>query len=99
MNNIENLLVITAEECAEVQQAISKVLRFGVDNHYEEHCTNAMQIMTEYYQLQAMVEELQKRSVLPYLMHETIFNIKKSKIEKVNHYNEESRKLGRLDDN
>ena len=99
MNNIENLLVITAEECAEVQQAISKALRFGVDNYYEEQCTNATQIMTEYYQLQAMVEELQKHQVLPYLTYSDIFNIKKSKIEKVNHYNEESRKCGRLDDN
>ena len=98
MNNTENLLVIAAEEAAEVAQAIDKSLRFGLDNYYGEQPTNAMQIMTEYYQLQAMIEELQKHKVLPYLTYSTIFDIKKSKIENVNYYNEESRRYGRLND-
>lgn len=98
MNNIENLLVIASEEAAEIQQAISKALRFGLDNSYEDRFTNKMQIMTEYYQLQAVIEDLQKRMELPYLTHEAIFDIKKSKMEKVNYYNEESRKCGRLED-
>lgn len=98
MNNIENLLVITSEECAEIQQAVSKSLRFGLDNSYEKQPANAVQIMTEYYQLQAMIEELQKRMILPYFTYDTIFDIKKSKIEKVNYYNEESRECGRLDE-
>lgn len=98
MNNTENLLVIASEECAEIQQAISKALRFGLDNYYGEQPTNKMQIVTEYYQLQAMIEELQKRMILPYFTHEAIFDIKKSKMEKVNYYNEESRRCGRLND-
>lgn len=98
MNSTENILVIAAEECAEIQQAITKSLRFGLDNHYEENTTNAMQIVTEYYQLQAMIEELQKRMVLPYLTHEAIFDVKKSKIDKVKYYNEESKRCKRLND-
>ena len=46
MNSTENILVIAAEECAEIQQAITKSLRFGLDNHYDENTTNAMQILT-----------------------------------------------------
>ena len=34
MTKIENLLVVTAEECAEIQQAISKAMRFGMDNYH-----------------------------------------------------------------
>ena len=98
MNSTENLLVIASEECAEIQQAISKSLRFGLDNCYKEQPMSAIQIMTEYYQLQAVIEDLQKRMILPYLTHEAIFDIKKSKMEKVEYYNEESRKCGRLDD-
>lgn len=33
MTKIENLLVTLSEECAEVQQAVSKVLRFGKNNY------------------------------------------------------------------
>ncbi len=32
MTSNENLLVTLMEECAEVQQAVSKMLRFGADN-------------------------------------------------------------------
>ena len=32
MNKLEHLLVCVAEECAEVQQAVTKMLRFGWDD-------------------------------------------------------------------
>ena len=98
MNNTENLLVIAMEEAAEVQQAIAKSLRFGMSNYYAEQPTNSMCILTEYYQLQAVIEELQKSEVLPSLSHDVVDSIKKAKISKVNYYNEESRRCERLND-
>lgn len=98
MNSTENLLVIASEEAAEVQQAISKSLRFGLNNYYGDQQINAMQIMTEFYHLQAIIEELQKHGALPYLTYDAIFNIKKAKVDKVNYYNEESKERGRLND-
>ena len=98
MNNTENLLVIAMEEAAEIQQAIAKSLRFGMNNHYAEQPTNSMCILTEYYQLQVIIEELQNREVLPNLTYDVVDSIKKAKIAKVNYYNEESRRCGRLND-
>ena len=33
MNKQEYLLTCLSEECAEIQQAVSKALRFGLDNY------------------------------------------------------------------
>lgn len=33
MNKAEHLLTCLAEECAEIQQAVSKALRFGVETN------------------------------------------------------------------
>ena len=60
MNKIENISVTVMEECAEVQQAISKSLRFGYDccNPLNPEMNNAQDILIEYYQLEAMMELL-----------------------------------------
>lgn len=100
MNNTENLMIIAMEEASEIQQAMSKALRFGIDSSCAQDSTksNAMQIMTEYYQLQAMIDELQKCKILPYLNQDAINTIKDNKITKVKYYNEESKKAGRLNE-
>ena len=51
MTKNENLLVTLSEECAEVQQAVSKVLRFGQDNYNPAtpQVTNELEVLTEYY--------------------------------------------------
>jgi NTP pyrophosphatase (non-canonical NTP hydrolase) len=36
MNRLQELLVILAEECAEVQQVASKSIRFGIDAVYQD---------------------------------------------------------------
>lgn len=66
MTKNENLLVTLMEECAELQQAVSKALRFGMDGcHplYPEK-TNEHNIMIEYYQLVAVMEMLTNNGVL-----------------------------------
>ena len=52
MNRQEHLLVIAAKECAEIQHAISKALRFGLEG------TNAQQIHKEFNDLLAVLRML-----------------------------------------
>lgn len=56
MTKNENLLVTLMEECAELQQAVSKALRFGMDGCRpgSPERNNEHDIMVEYYQLVAV---------------------------------------------
>ena len=59
MNRTEHLLVCLAEECAEVQQAVSKALRFGLGDGYPgSGSTNAQDIARELMDLHAVMEML-----------------------------------------
>jgi len=59
MNKTEHLLVCAIEECAELQQAVSKALRFGLDDgHPDKQTTNAEDIMKEYTDLIAVMTML-----------------------------------------
>lgn len=61
MNVTEHLLVCLAEECAEVQQAVAKTLRFGLDDGYPDSgTTNAEDIAREIVDLLAVVELLEE---------------------------------------
>lgn len=64
MNKTEHLLVCLAEECAEVQQAVAKALRFGLDDGYEPGRTNAGDIMKELDDLIGVAEMLQDERAL-----------------------------------
>lgn len=60
MNRTEHLLTVLAEECAEVQQAIAKALRFGLDDGYPgAESTNAQDIAREFVEVLAVVEMLE----------------------------------------
>lgn len=66
MSREDRLLVILAEEAAEVAQEASKCLRFGPDEIYPPiGMSNAMRVMVEYHDLMALVEMLQQEGVLP----------------------------------
>ena len=57
MNISEHLLVCLAEECAEVQHAIAKALRFGLnDLGPDASLTNAQQISQELIDVIAVME-------------------------------------------
>lgn len=53
MNRKEHLLTILSEECNEVAQAVSKALRFGLQDHHPKNNnkTNENLIIEEYIQL------------------------------------------------
>lgn len=92
MNRKEHLLVILAEECAEVSKLASKCLRFGVDSQNGEDCLSAGEsLVQEMCDLMAVYDMLLKDEILPRLdaMQEQA-NIKK-KIQKVEHFMDVSR--------
>lgn len=100
MNNIENISVVVMEECAELQQAISKSLRFGYNenNPLTPETNNAKDILTEFYQLQAMMEMLISEAHLSNCFTlEEEFAIKNEKMNKFLEYQKISKKLGNLE--
>lgn len=91
INRIDNLFIVAMEECAEVAQACSKTMRFGVDSYHPDKGENELhvdEVMIEYYQLQSMIEELQKECILPVYDEERIKAIKEDKLNKVEKYYE-----------
>lgn len=98
MNYNENLLVVAQEECAEIQQEISKVIRFGPNNYSPigPSITNAQRVLTEYYQLQGVMEMLISVGVLPEFSRADIEAIKYDKKCKVEKYALLSQQLGRI---
>lgn len=98
MNKTENLLTTAGEECAEIQQAISKSLRFGLYNHNPETLNkkNVDDIMIEFYQLCAVIQYSQECGILPIFMREQITEIKNNKIDNIKRYQKLSEELGTL---
>lgn len=91
MNKIENISVTVMEECAELQQSISKSLRFGYEsyNPLTPETNNAQNILIEYYQLQAMMELLISEAGLDkYFTNDDVTKIKIDKIDKFLRYQE-----------
>jgi len=98
MNKEEHLLVCLAEECAEVQQAISKALRFGLDDGYPNSTTtNADDILDEIKDVIAIVEMLEEYKVINRTA--SIERAIKKKKEKVTRYMEHAKFTGALVDN
>ena len=65
MNTTEHLLTCLAEECAELQQAIFKALRFGLqDRHPGSNTTNAQDIAKESIEVLAVIELLQEQGII-----------------------------------
>ncbi len=93
MKKREHLLVCLMEECAEVQQAVAKGLRFGLDDHHPDYSeiTNEAEILTEFYQLVTVMELLQEEGSIERLTNEEIAKIKENKRAKLNKYMKYSR--------
>ena len=98
MNEMENLYVIAMEECAEIQQCISKILRFGEQNYHPNSAgiTNADELLKEYYQLQTVMEMIINKGILGTLSEDKIKEIKQSKYHNIIHYAKVSKNNGRI---
>ena len=57
------LLAIAQEECAEVIQAISKIMRFGLDTVYKDEC-NKDHLEEEIGDLMCMLEIMQESNII-----------------------------------
>lgn len=88
------------EECAELQQAISKALRFGLNSCHPDtpDRTNALDIQTEYTQLGATMLLLERRGVLRGLPLSEAYIIRGEKIANIEKYETVSKSLGRIKD-
>jgi NTP pyrophosphatase (non-canonical NTP hydrolase) len=77
MNKIDEILLITQEECAEVAQAISKCFRFGLDNIKPgKPKSNREHLEEELGDLVAMITLLEMNGVI------SQHNIEKAKLAK-----------------
>lgn len=89
MTKREYLYTVLAEEAAEVQQAVSKILRFGEKAYCpddEEKKDNEYLLLTEIEHLKTAVKMLQDNSYLTDFDETTRYEIQKMKEEKVNTY-------------
>ncbi|HML33827.1 hypothetical protein [Sporomusa sphaeroides] len=93
MTETEHLLVCLAEECAEIQQAVTKALRFGLQDNYKDS-TPAQDIARELCDLIAVVELLEEAGVIK--KTGTIDAIERKKA-RVWHYMEYARARGTLE--
>ena len=97
MNKQEYLLTCLSEECAEIQQAVSKALRFGLDNYNPNGLlTNEGAISLELNDLQAIKEMLIKEGVLTEEGDEENKLLKQRKKDKVLHFMNISADCGTL---
>ena len=77
MNNVdEEILTITMEECAEVIQACSKIIRFGSSNK------NIKELEKEFGDLLCMLELLHDYDYVSFSELERNLNLKKEKLKK-----------------
>ena len=83
MNRTEHLLTCLIEECAEIQKAAAKALRFGLDDHAPgDTATNAEDIADELLDLAAVMEMLEQEGIIPKPGAGKSTQRKKDKVEK-----------------
>lgn len=98
MNRSENLLVVAQEECAEIQQEISKALRFGVKNYHPDtpNITNEEKIMKEFVQLNAVMDMLIMNKVICGITESEQSEIYREKINNVEKWMKYSQSIGMI---
>jgi NTP pyrophosphatase (non-canonical NTP hydrolase) len=95
MNKNEHLLTCLAEECAEIQQAVSKALRFGLKGGYPgTDRTNADDIAAEITDLMAVISMCCDAKIIDEpVASKNAFDAKKTKVL---HYMEYAESVGTL---
>lgn len=82
MTREEHLLTILMEECAEVSQQASKMLRFGVGNvDPNTNIPNTEMLLNELTDLYAVLEMLLVEGTIPRTQNHDKIQIKKDKVE------------------
>jgi hypothetical protein len=98
MTENEHLLSCLAEECAEVAQRVSKVLRFGLDEvQTGQALDNSQRLAGELVDLQAVLIMLQDRGIIPNPLVSNMDHAIAQKVAKVNKYMDLARELGTLE--
>lgn len=92
MNKTEHLLTCLAEECAEVQHAVTKALRFGLDDDFKE-TTPEQDIVRECLDVIAVIELLEEEGIIK--KTGTIVAIEQKKA-KIRHYMQYAKERGTL---
>lgn len=99
MNVEEHLLVTLAEECSEIQKAVSKALRFGLDDPWRDSefsCSPREMIQKELSDLIGVAEMLAQTGTLQWPIADgDLVEAKKLKVRKFFGY---AREQGRLQD-
>jgi len=86
------------EECAEIQKAAAKALRFGLDDHApNSSSTNAEDIAIEIIDLIAVVEMLEEEKIIPSIKDNDSLSLIEKKIEKVRKYMDYAKNRGTLE--
>lgn len=100
MNRQEHLLTILGEECSELHQAISKILRFGINSNYDNGVNNLDQMQKEFNDVLAMVEMVNDEFLRTKSPNIIYFNraLTEAKTEKVEKYLLYSKECGTLND-
>ena len=66
MNKTKHLLTCLIDECAEIQNAIAKTLRFGLDYHApHSHSANIEDLATETINLVAVARMIKEENIFP----------------------------------
>jgi len=95
MTEIEHLLICLSEECAEIQKAISKALRFGLDDGYPGgKTTNLEDIIKELNDLEGVLQLLAPK-IFTFSNFSNSIEIAKKK-DKVKEFMEYAKKRGTL---
>jgi len=97
MNRTEHLLTCLMEECAEIQKAAAKALRFGLDDHAPgSDATNADDISHEIIDLLAIIEMLKAEKIISDINQQETELLIEAKKEKVEIYMVYSKERGSL---
>ena len=102
MDRLEHLLTILSEECAEIQQAASKTLRFGLEEGRDlaamEYGNNVQRLRYEINDMIALVEMLEGEGLDLSPDHQ-MRTLKKEKVEKYLIYSKECGTLKEQNEN
>jgi len=95
MNKKEHLLVCVNEECSEVAKAITKILRFGVDDRYPpiSGTTNLEKLSEECTDVLAVLEMLEDAKIVQINRSRAAIELKKAKVFRYMDYARERKTL------